>query len=212
MRLFLHIAGMLVALANAMIGYCKLAMYDGERNFSCLRAFFYRVEEFTPPAFTVHIDARFPLIKPLAEANADNSRRIISLHNFVSGILGLIRFSKFLNSVVVANTVLMVNLIVWPFAIVMQPRKAMSAVIAQFANLNHNVAVLRFGSRTFTSPLGIPLSGHIRPVAPSEESGFWIVIKNGAEKFRSQFNLWHLHLYGLLNKISISQLPFTCNA
>ena len=151
---------------------------------------------------------RVPQIPLKIEGHANVSGCIILLNRLVASVVARTGLPKIGNPVIGPVAINMVNLVLRPCAIEIQPCQTVRRVASAPLNLNVDVSC-DFGRKSsdVARVPSIPPFGMSRPHSPSENAGFWIVFQDRAQKICRQIGAILLHDLPLTgSKVSLSWL------
>lgn len=123
------------------------------------------------------------------KGNSGKSRRVVSLFAFVTGIFRTGGFAQITKTVVVSDTVDVINLILRPLPGHVKPRQTMGVMIRA---VNLDVKVTPSVKSSFAAnPASIPSRRKSRTPAPNKNAALWIIIQNVTQKLRREWSCLH---------------------
>lgn len=151
------------------------------------------VEIFAPYDLSILGYAAFPFLVMVAPTDAFEAGLVILLNWTVSTVFAMCCMSNVADAVVRSNPIFVVEFIRRPFAVYVKPNQAM-ALIEAIVDSNLDISI-RDASRRLSGMAGIPGTAALGIFPPSEDPGFLIQIKNGAQFLRSEsgFFLQRVH-------------------
>ena len=147
-----------------------------------------------------------------APTYTNESRCIATALLSIAGIFAAVSRAKVGYPIIIAHAIDMVNFILRPFSIVMEPRETVGIVFAWELDSNSKMAFYS-SSGNSSDKFCIPFLRMIRSVFPSENPGSWIIIKNRANEICRVIGLSfnrHAFLHNLWQPLTIPWAPLSC--
>lgn len=134
---------------------------------------------------TVNRHTRVPFIHLFGESHANETGYVVSLFGFVDAILRFCRSSKFVDSIVSACAVSVINFARKILAVDVQPRQDMRRVVATLSDLDFDVAVFG-GAAGDSTCISVVPSVVVRARLPEKRTCFGDVAKKRMNEFLSE--------------------------